>query len=242
MADVVHKMKSFKKYLPLLLIILVSLTVWAMGLHHYLNFDTLRFYHQDLQTFVMENLILALFVYAILYITIVGLSLPVATFMTLLGGFLFGQVLGTVIVVISATLGATILFLAMRSASESYVREKAGPWLQKMKKGFQENALYYLWTLRLIPLFPFVAVNLAAAFLQIPLRTFFWGTLIGIIPGSFVYVSIGNGLKDVIQEPNFSPKIILEPHILIGFIGLGILSLLPVLYKRYHRKSKTKYP
>jgi len=228
-------MKSFKKYLPLLLIVLVSLAVWATGLHHYLNFESLRLYHQELQNFVAQRLILALLIYAILYIIIVGLSLPVATFMTLLGGFLFGQFLGTVTVVISATLGATTLFLAMRSASESYVKEKAGPWLQKMKKGFQENAFYYLLTLRLIPLFPFVAVNLAAAFLQIPLRTFFWGTLIGIIPGSFVYVSIGNSFKDVIQEPNFSPKIILEPHILIGFIGLGILSLLPVFYKRYLR-------
>ncbi len=229
-------MKSLKKYLPLLFIILASLTVWLTGLHHYFNFDILGVYHLELQHFVMQHLVMAVLIYSILYIVVVGLSIPVATFMTLLGGFLFGQFLGTVMVVISATLGATILFLAMRSASESYVREKAGPWLKKMQKGFQENALYYLWTLRLIPLFPFVAVNLVAAILQIPLRTFFWGTFIGIIPGSFVYVSIGNGLKDVIQETSFSAKIILEPHIMIGLIGLGILSLLPVLYKRYHQK------
>lgn len=229
-------MKSVKQYLPLLLIGGASFAVWATGLHHYLNFDTLRAYHQDLQHFVAQYLVLSVLIYSIVYIAVVGLSLPVATFMTLLGGFLFGQILGTVTVVISATLGATILFLAMRSASEPYVREQARPWLQKMQKGLQENAFYYLMTLRLIPLFPFVAVNLAAAFFQIPLRTFFWGTLIGIIPGSFVYVSIGNGFKVAIQEPNFSPNIILEPHILIGFIGLGILSLLPVLYKHYHRK------
>lgn len=229
-------MKSLKKYLPILLIILASLTVWATGLYHYFSFDTLLIYHLELQHFVMQHLVMALLIYSILYVAVVGLSIPVATFMTLLGGFLFGQFLGTVMVVISATLGATILFLAMRSASESYVREKAGLWLKKMQKGFQENALYYLWTLRLIPLFPFVAVNLVTAILQIPLRTFFWGTFIGIIPGSFVYVSIGNGLKDVIQEHSFSPKIILEPHIMIGLIGLGILSLLPVLYKRYHQK------
>ncbi len=230
-------MRSLKKYLPLFLIVVTSLTVWATGLHHYLNIDTLRVYHQDLQNFVMQYLVMSVLIYSILYIAVVSLSLPVATFMTLLGGFLFGQVLGTVTVVISATLGATILFLTMRSASESYVREKAGPWLKKMQKGFQENALYYLWTLRLIPLFPFVAVNLVAAILQIPLRTFFWGTFIGIIPGSFVYVSIGNGFKDVIEEPTFSPNIILEPHILIGLIGLGILSLLPVFYKRYHHQK-----
>jgi uncharacterized membrane protein YdjX (TVP38/TMEM64 family) len=233
-------MKSIKKYLPLLLIVGVSLTLWAIGLHHYLSFDTLQTYHQDLQSFVMEHLILALLIYAILYIVVVGLSFPVATFMTLLGGFLFGQLLGTATVVMSATLGATFLFLAMRYASKSYVKEKAGSWIKRMQKGFQENALYYLMTLRLIPLFPFVAVNLVAAFLQIPLRTFFWGTFIGIIPGSFVYVSLGNGLKDVIQEPNFSPKIILDPHIYIGFIGLGVLSLLPVFYKRYLQTRSKK--
>jgi uncharacterized membrane protein YdjX (TVP38/TMEM64 family) len=236
----VRNMKSLTKYLPLFLIGVASVAVWAAGLHQYLNFYTLRTYHQELQNFVMEHLILALFVFAILYIIIVGLSLPVATFMSLVGGLLFGQFLGTVTVVISATLGATVLFLAMRSASESFVEQKAGPWLQKMKKGFQEHGFYYLMTLRLIPFFPFVTVNLAAAFLQIPLRTFFWGTLIGIIPGSFVYVSIGNGLKDVIQEPNFSPKIILAPRIIIGFIGLGILSLLPVFYKSYLKKRSKK--
>lgn len=224
------------KYLPLLLIVGASLAVWTTGLHHYLNFDTLRIYHQNLQDFVAQYLVLSLLSYSILYIMVVGLSLPVATFMTLLGGFLFGQILGTLTVVISATLGATLLFLAMRFASESYVQEKAGPWLQKMQRGFTENALYYLLTLRLIPLFPFAAVNLVAAFFQIPLRTFFWGTFIGIVPGSFVYVSIGNGFKDIIQEPNFSPKIVLEPHILIGLIGLGVLSFLPVLYKHYFRK------
>jgi len=229
-------MKYLKKYFPLLLIVFASFVVWGTGLHHYLNLDILRLYHQDLQHFVMQRLVIAVLIYSIVCITVVSLSLPVAGFMTLLGGFLFGQILGTIAVVISATLGAIILFMAMRIASESYVREKAGPWLKKMQKGFQENALYYLWTLRLIPLFPFVAVNLVAAILQIPLRIFFWGTFIGIIPGSFVYVSIGNGLKDVIQEPNFSAKIILEPPMLIGLVGLGILSLLPVLYKRYYQK------
>lgn len=236
MAYVVYAMNSLKKYLPLFFIVLASLAVWVTGFYHYFNFDALRLYNKEIQHFVVQHLFLSILTYSILYIAIVGLSVPVATFMTLLGGFLFGQIVGTMTVVLSATLGATILFLAVRYASESFIAEKTGLWVQKMQRGFQDNALYYLLMLRLIPIFPFVAVNLVAAILQIPLRTFFWGTFIGIIPGSFVYVSIGNSLKDVIQEPNFSPKIILEPHIIIGFIGLGILSLLPVLYKRYHQK------
>ena len=228
-------MTSFKKYAPFLAIVVASISVWALGLHHYLSFDVLKSSQQVLQSFVEQHFVLALFGYAIAYIAIVALSIPGATFMTLLGGFLFGQFFGTVSVVMSATLGATLLYLATRSATETYINQKAGPWIQKMKAGFQENAFSYLLTLRLIPLFPFVAINLGAAILQVSLRTFFWGTLIGIIPGSFVYVSLGTGLRDVIQTSELSPQLILKPPIIAGLVGLGLLSLLPVLYKKFRQ-------
>lgn len=156
--------------------------------------------------------------------------------MTLLGGFLFGQILGTCLVIVSAAVGATILFLSAKLASEDFLNQKAGPWMSKMKAGFQENAFYYLLTLRLIPIFPFVAINLVAAVFQIPLKTFVVGTFIGIIPGSFVFVSIGNALKDVVLTTDLTPKIILEPKFIIALVGLGTLSLLPVFYKRLHNR------
>ena len=96
----------------------------------------------------------------------------------------------------------------------------------------------YLLTLRLIPIFPFVAVNLAAALFQIPFKTFAFGTFLGIIPGSFVYVSMGVALQEVIQKPDFSPRIVLDPKILIALTGLGILSFLPVLYKRFKKNKR----
>lgn len=170
------------------------------------------------------------------YIALVGLSIPGATFMTLTGGFLFGQLVGTGLVVVSATIGATILFISTKMASEDFLSRKAGPWVDKMKAGFQEDAFYYLLTLRLIPIFPFVAINLVAAVFQISLQTFIVGTFIGIIPGSFVYVSIGNALKDVILTSNLTPKIILEPKAMIALVGLGILSLLPILYQRFSNR------
>lgn len=229
-------MKPLKRYLPLLIIVAISLMAWTMGVHRLFSFDLLRTHQKDLETYINLYPLMSFATYMGLYIAIVGLSIPGATFMTLVGGFLFGQLVGTGLVVVSATIGATILFVTAKFASEDFLTRKAGPWMDKMKGGFQKNALYYLLTLRLIPIFPFVAINLVAAVFQIPLRTFIVGTFIGIIPGSFVYVSIGNALKDVILTPNLTPNIIVEPKFMIALVGLGILSLLPVLYKRFYNR------
>ena len=229
-------MKSFKKFLPISLILLVSILVWYSNLYKYFNFETLKMYQKSTEIFVDNNLILSILIYSILYILIVGFSLPIATFMTLLGGFFFGQWLGSSFTVLSATVGASILFLSAKMASEDFISKKAGGFLKKMQGGFKDNAFSYLLTLRLIPIFPFLIINLACAFFQIPLRTFFWATLIGIIPGTFIYVSMGVALKEVIQKEDFQANIILEPKIFLALIGLGLLSLFPIVYKYVNKK------
>lgn len=236
------KILLWKKYLPLLCIALISFIAWGFGLHHYLSFEALKIHQHSLDMFILQHRSVSLLIYIVLYVCVVTLSLPVAAFMTLAGGLCFGQMLGTVGAVVGATVGASLLFLSARRASPDQLSQKNGTWMQKMQKGFQENAFFYLLTLRLIPIFPFVGINLAAALLRIPFQTFFWGTLLGILPGSFVYVSLGVALKAVIQQPNFSPHIILDPHILIAFIGLGILSILPILYKNFRSKSVHRDP
>ena len=120
--------------------------------------------------------------------------------MTIAGGFLFGTLTTTVVVVVGATIGAIALFLAARYAFFDALHAKAGPALLKMEKGFQENALSYLLVLRLIPLFPFWLVNLVPALLGVPLRTYVIGTALGIIPGTFVFASVGNGLGTLLEE------------------------------------------
>jgi uncharacterized membrane protein YdjX (TVP38/TMEM64 family) len=135
-------------------------------------------------------------------------------------------------VVISATVGAVALFLAARSALFDVLHAKAGPALLKMEQGFKESALSYLLVLRLIPLFPFWLVNLVPALLGVPLRTYVIGTAIGIIPGTFVYASIGNGLGAILdsgEQPDLT--VIFNTEVLIPILGLAVLSLLPVLYK-----------
>lgn len=213
------------------MIILFSLTAWFFNLHHYLNFEMLKKHQKILDLFTKEHQLISVLTYFGLYILVVSFSIPGAAFMTVSGGFLFGQIIGTSTTVVAATIGASLLFLSTKIASQDIEKK----WVQKMQEGFQKNAFSYLLTLRLIPIFPFVAINLAAALLQIPFRTFFFGTLFGIIPGSFVYISLGVALREVIQKPNFAPDLILDPKILLAFIGLGLLSLLPVFYKKFQK-------
>lgn len=231
-----YRLITLKPYIPLFAIIICSLLAWYFGIQNYLTFDSLREHQKILQDFISEYYLSSLLIFSGLYITVVALSIPGAAIMTVTAGFLFGQIMGTLLAVISATIGATILFLSARLASKEIMVKKTGRWVKKMQAGFHEDAFSYLVTLRLIPLFPFVAINLVASLLQIPLKTFFFGTLLGIIPGSFVFTSIGVALRNVIHQPGFTPKLILDPYILVALVGLGFLSLLPVIYKKYKKK------
>jgi uncharacterized membrane protein YdjX (TVP38/TMEM64 family) len=142
-------------------------------------------------------------------------------------------------VVFAATLGATALFLIARTALGDALRAKAGPAIQKMEAGLQENALSYLLVLRLIPLFPFWLVNLVPAFLGVPLRTYVIGTFVGIIPGTFIYVSIGAGLESVIRQGEAcSLSGALTPQVITALAGLALLALLPVAYKWMKRRGQ----
>ena len=186
-----------------------------------------------LTNFVAGNPLVAPLLFMVIYATVVAFSLPGGAIMTIAGGFLFGTALGTAWVVLSATLGATILFVIAKTSLGNPLRAKAGPWLKKMENGFQENGLSYLLVLRLIPLFPFFVVNLVPAFLGVHLRTYVIGTLVGIVPGSFVYATVGAGLGSIFdQNEAFTATGILTPEIVTALLGLSVLSLLPVAYKK----------
>lgn len=230
--DVAYQMN--KNYLPIIIIVGFFILAWILGAQNYLNFVTFQAHQQQLDIFIKQYYILSIFIFAGLYILIIALSLPGAAIMTIISGLLFNQIIGTLIAVLSSTIGASILFVSAKMASGNLVK-KVGTWMEKMQKGFSENAFSYMLTLRLIPLFPFVIVNLVAALLQIPFRIFFTATIIGIIPGSFIYASMGVALREVINEPNFTLDLMLKPKVLIALTGLGILSLLPILFKKFKR-------
>lgn len=226
-----------RRILPIAVIVCGFAAFFVFDLDSYMTFDTLKQNRQWLMGQVAEHSLVTVLAFIGLYALIVAFSLPGATVMTLTGGFLFGQWFGTAWNVIGATIGATLLFLAARTALGDVLRHKAGPWLQKLEAGFRKNALSYLLFMRLVPAFPFFVVNLVPAFLGVRLRTFVVTTLFGIIPGAFVYTSIGAGLGAIFDRgEEFSASEALTPEIMAGLAGLAVLSLLPVAIKSWRAR------
>lgn len=228
-----------KSYLPLAIIgIILGVSIY-FDLHHLISFEVLKENRNELTTWVQQNFFLACLIFMLIYTVSVAVSLPGATFLTITGGFLFGVVTGSVLVVFSATLGATCIFLAVRTAFAEALAKKADGWIKKMEDGFQKNSFNYLLSIRLIPVFPFWIVNIVPALLGMKLRSYVLATVIGIIPGSVVYVLVGNGLGVVIdQGENPNLGIILQIEVLAPLLGLAVLSLLPVLYKSIKNRGK----
>ena len=223
---------SVNKFVPLGVLVAGIAAFFTLGLDQFVSFEALREHRDVLATFVAYNPLLAPLAFMVIYAVVVAFSLPGGAIMTIAGGFLFGTVLGTVWVVLSATTGATILFVIAKTSLGDLLHAKAGPWLKKMENGFRENALSYLLVLRLIPLFPFFVVNLVPAFLGVSLRTYVLGTFVGIIPGSFVYATVGTGLGSIFDRNEaFTASGVMTPEIVTALIGLALLSLLPVAYK-----------
>jgi uncharacterized membrane protein YdjX (TVP38/TMEM64 family) len=232
----------WRKLLPVVVLIVGLVIVWASGVLDLLSFETLRENRDLLQGFVADNPVSSILVFMGLYVVSVALSLPIGSVLTITGGFLFGAFLATTYVVVGATIGATFVYLAARYAFYDLMRAKAGNAIRKMEEGFAENAFSYLMVLRLIPIFPFWLVNLVPALLGVKLRSFVFGTMIGIIPGTFVYASIGDGLGALFDQgktPDLG--IIFEPRILTPIIGLAVLAMLPVAYKKLRQRKSGEH-
>jgi uncharacterized membrane protein YdjX (TVP38/TMEM64 family) len=221
------------RWIPLAVLVAGLAVFLAFGGQHYLKFETLRAHGEELRRFTEANDVLAVLGFMSAYAAMTAFSLPGGAIMTVFGGYLFGAYLATVYVVIGATAGATVLFLAARTSLGAYLEAKAGPFLEKMNAGFRENALSYLLVLRLVPLFPFWLVNLVPAFLGVSLRTYVIGTFLGIIPGTFVFALVGGGIGELFasgQKPELD--ILFRPSILLPLVGLALLALVPLVYKR----------
>ncbi|MEQ9642412.1 MAG: TVP38/TMEM64 family protein [Alphaproteobacteria bacterium] len=225
-----------RRLLPLAAIATAMAAAFALDLHHYLTFEALREHRAELMALVSQNMVLAGLGFMAIYAIATALSLPGGAILSVAGGFLFGSLLGTGYIVVGATVGATAIFLAARTVLGDSLRNKAGKWLKKMEDGFRENAFNYLLVLRLVPLFPFFVVNLVPAFLGVGLRSYVTATFVGIIPGAFVFASVGTGLGSVFDAmEEFSPAAALTPEVIVALVGLSALSLIPVAYKKLKR-------
>lgn len=226
------------RLLPLAAVAVAIAAVFALDLDRYLSFEMLKSHRQTVLAWYDDNPALVILGFMGTYALVVALSLPGAVWMTLIAGFLFGTVAGTFFVVAAATIGALIIFLIARYALADFFHEKAGDAGRRMEEGFRKDALSYLLFLRLVPLFPFWLVNLVPALLGVPARTFVIGTFFGIIPGSAVFCSVGNGLGAIFDaggKPDLG--IIFEPEVLGPLLALAILSLVPVAYKKFKARK-----
>lgn len=210
----------------------------VIGLHldRYLTFDALAANRSWLLSQVAETPTLAALAFAAVYVAATTLSLPGSSILTMSAGFLFGLYLGTAMAVVCATVGATLLYLIARTSFGEFLRGRALGALQRLKDGFREDTFNYLLFLRLVPLFPFWLINLAAAFLDVPPRTFVAGTFLGIIPGAAVYAGVGNGLGRILDQgrkPDLG--VLFSPSILVPLLALAGLSLIPIGYRRLRR-------
>jgi uncharacterized membrane protein YdjX (TVP38/TMEM64 family) len=228
----------WRRWLPLAVLAAAAVAAWSSGLGDCLSFETLRTHREALKAAVADNFALAALAYVLVYAAAIAVSIPGGVILTVAGGFLFGLLPGTILTVLAATLGATAVFLIAKTALGDVLRAKAGGAVRRMEQGFRENALSYMLFLRLVPVFPFWLVNLVPALLGVPLRTYVLGTLVGIVPGTFVYTSVGSGLDAAFaagQTPDL--RLILKPEILLPLVGLGLLALLPAAVRRWRAKG-----
>ncbi|MGR3321535.1 MAG: TVP38/TMEM64 family protein [Pseudooceanicola sp.] len=206
-----------------------------------LNFETLRAHRETLIDMRDANYALTVLGFMAAYVVIVAFSLPGATVATLTGGFLFATWPGTLINVTSATIGATLIFLAARwgLGERLAARMEAGQGrIARIKAGIDANQWPMLFLIRLVPAVPFFVANLVPALVGVPIHRYVVSTFLGIIPGALVYTSVGAGLGTVFaagETPDLG--VIFEPHILLPLLGLCMLAALPLLLKPLRRKE-----
>lgn len=225
--------KMILRFIPLIVLIGLIALAYIYGLNEYLSLEQIKEQKDHFKDYIDAHPILAPLIFIAIYTICVALSLPIATFLTLLGGFLFGLVHGTFLVVTGATIGATILFLIAKTSLGTTLRDKAGSFYGKIETNMNENAVGYLLFMRLVPLFPFVAVNVVPALFNVSLRIFILTTFFGIIPGSAVYVYFGQQLGDIKNLSDLA-----SPQTLLAFTLLGLFALIPTLYNQVLKRKK----
>ncbi len=222
------------RHIPLFVIVTVAV-IGFFALGDYLTFETLRDNREALLAWRDANYWSMVLVFVAVYIVIVAFSLPGAAIASMTGGFLFGLFAGTVFNVLSATIGASIIFLAARWGLGEILTarlEASEGTVKKVKDGLRENEISVLFLLRLVPIVPFFVANLVPALVGVKYRNFLFTTALGIIPGGIVYTWIGVGLGEVFdrgEAPDLS--LLSEPFVLGPIIGLCALAALPIVLK-----------
>ncbi len=231
-------MRVLCRFWPLALLTVAIAAAWLSGLTHQISWEALARNQAVLGSWVTSHPIIAPALYTLIYAGAVVLSVPESAVITVAGGLLFGTLCGGILAVLGSSAGATALFVAVRYHLADAIAAHRGRFLDTIRLGLQRDGFSYLLAIRLIPAFPFWLVNLAAALSGMRLLSYAAATVLGIMPATFIYASIGAGLGDVLSAggtPNLT--VIFSPRILGPLVGLAALSLLPVAWRCWKRSN-----
>lgn len=235
---------ALKRLWPLAVLGLLIAAIALSGVTRYLNLQALQTHEAVLRGFIDQHLLVSLAVFMAVYAASTAASLPGASILTLAGGFLFGTWVGGTATVVGATVGAVLVFYAVRTSLGEALRGKAerdGGRLKSMMDGIRDGAFGYILTLRLMPIAPFWLVNVAAGAAHAPVRAYTLATFLGIMPATFIFSGIGAGLGAVLArggEPDL--HVFTQPAVVLPLAALGLLSLVTTLARGHlarRRKS-----
>ena len=213
---------------------------WFAGLGEVLTLERLAGARDEVAAWIRGNAILFFIAWIVIYATATATLFPVASFLTILGGIFGGAAFGVLggtlyagsATLLGATLGACILFTAVKTLGLEQLRRRVAPFLDRFSAGIEKDAFFYLLSLRLIPFFPFFAVNIAPAMLKISLTTYAMATLLGIAPAVYVYTSLGAGVADL------SELTVATWNLWGPLLALAVLSLVPIVWKRLFLRGR----
>jgi uncharacterized membrane protein YdjX (TVP38/TMEM64 family) len=228
---------NYRKILLLVAFAAVVAAFHYLDLGTYLTLESLKANRTLLKGLRLAHAVLFAAVFVGIYIVQTAFSLPGAAILSLAAGAIFGVFQGTLFVVSGATVGAILAFLVSRTLLRDWVMTKFGGRMEGIDRGLRKNGLSYLLFLRLVPAFPFFLVNLACGVTGLPLRTYALGTLVGIVPGSLVFVNAGASLAAI-----ESVRQVASPRLLGSFVLLGLFALLPTIIDFVKKRRKGDTP
>ncbi len=228
------KSKIAKRIIVLAVVVGVIVVFKVLDLGQYFTLSYMKASQEKFSSLYAEHRLMVIAAYMMIYILVTSLSLPGAAIMTLAGGALFGLLLGTVVVSFASTIGATLACFVSRFILRDWMQGRFGDKLKTVNEGIEKEGAFYLFTLRLIPVFPFWLINLVMGLTKMPLRTFYWVSQIGMLAGTIIYVNAG---KELAKIDSLSG--ILSPRLILSFVLLGLFPIATKKLLFFYKSKKT---
>ena len=218
------------------LIVLLGLAAGAFvyfDIGRFLSLEYIKASQERFQQLYGEHRFTVIAIYMLVYIVVTALSLPGAAVMTLAGGGFFGLVTGTIVVSFASTIGAACACLAARFVLRDWVQGKFGDRLKAINQGIEREGAFYLFSLRLIPVFPFFVINLLMGLTTMPIRTYFWVSQLGMLPATIVYVNAGKELGKIDSLSGIASPGLIASFVILGLFPIAVKQVMAFYKRRY---------